>query len=154
MLKAYVSYLDVSHSAIVSKKNLSLCYHLTLIQTQVNFEYHIESKEAYTLINLSGILIAPNQSGELIEEFEETIAEGTLNVIVDLSGIETMNSTGLSVLISILTKARNAGGEAVLANLPEKVNELMVITKLYTVFTVAESIEAAEELLNKEETWL
>ena len=120
----------------------------------MNFEYHIESKEAYTLINLSGILIAPNQSGELIEEFEETIAEGTLNVIVDLSGIETMNSTGLSVLISILTKARNAGGEAVLANLPEKVNELMVITKLYTVFTVDESIEAAEELLNKEETWL
>ena len=120
----------------------------------MNFEYKVEPRETYTLISLSGVLIAPNQAQEVIGEMEEAIIEGTLNVVVDLSGIKTMNSTGLSLLISILTKARNAGGEAVIASLPEKVNELMVITKLYTVFTVAESIEAAEELLNKEETWL
>ena len=141
-------------SAFVSKKNLSLCYHLTLIQTQVNFEYKIEPQETYMLISLSGVLIAPNQSKEVLGEVEEAIIEGTLNVVVDLSEIKTMNSTGLSLLIGILTKARNAGGEAIITSLPEKVNELMIITKLYTVFTVAETIEAAEELLNKEETWL
>ena len=120
----------------------------------MNFEYKIEPQETYTLISLSGVLIAPNQSKEVLGEVEEAIIEGTLNVVVDLSGIKTMNSTGLSLLIGILTKARNAGGEAIITSLPEKVNELMIITKLYTVFTVAETIEAAEELLNKEETWL
>ena len=120
----------------------------------MNFKYNIESKETYALIYLSGVLIAPNQSTGLIEEVEEMVVEGMQNIIVDLSGIESMNSTGLNVLIGILTKARNAGGEAVIANVPDKVNELMVITKLNTVFTVADSIEAAVELLNKEETWL
>ena len=120
----------------------------------MNFEYKTESKEAYALIHLSGVLIAPNQTTELLEDVSELVAEGSLNIIVDLSGIETMNSTGLNMLITILTKARNAGGEAIVANLPDKVKELMVITKLNTVFSVAESLDAAVELLNKEETWL
>ena len=120
----------------------------------MNFEYKIESKDAHALIYLSGVLIEPNQTTSLLEEVDDVVGNGTVNIIVDLSGIETMNSTGLNVLISILTKARNAGGEAIVANLPAKVHELMVITKLNTVFSVAESIDEAAELLNKEETWL
>ena len=120
----------------------------------MNFEYNIENEDGYTLIHLSGVLIAPTQFTELIESVHELISESTKNIIVDLAGIESMNSTGLNVLISILTKARNAGGEAVVANIPERVNELMIITKLNTVFTVAESIDKAVELLNKEETWM
>jgi len=106
------------------------------------------------LVHLSGVLLASDQTTELVEDVQKLIEEGTQNLIVELSGIETMNSTGLSLMISILTKARNAGGETVIANIPEKVNELMVITKLNTVFTVAGTVEEAVELLNKEETWL
>jgi len=120
----------------------------------VNFEYNIEEKEHYAVISLSGVLISPDQSTILTENVQELIDAGTQNVIVDLSGIETMNSTGLSILISILTKTRNVGGEVVIVNIPKKVNELMIITKLNTVFTVAESIVGAVALLNKEETWL
>lgn len=106
------------------------------------------------MVHLSGVLLASDQTTELVEDVQKLIEEGTQNLIVELSGIETMNSTGLSLMISILTKARNAGGETVIANIPEKVNELMVITKLNTVFTVAGTVEEAVELLNKEETWL
>ena len=38
-----------------------------------------------------------------------------------------MNSTGLNILINILTKSRNAGGETVIANIPEKVKQLMIM---------------------------
>jgi len=120
----------------------------------VDFEYKIEEKEQFALVHLSGVLIAPNQTTALIENVQELVDNGMLNLIVNLSGIETMNSTGLNVMISILTKARNAGGEAIITNIPKKVNELMVITKLNTVFTVTDSIEDAVKLLNKEETWL
>jgi len=121
----------------------------------VNFKYNIETNDGHGLIELSGILIAPNQTTSLIEEVEEVVLEGIHNLVVDLSGIESMNSTGLNVLISILTKARNAGGEAIVTKVPDKVNELMVITKLNTVFTVSDSVEDAVALLNKEkQTWL
>lgn len=120
----------------------------------MSFEYQIEKKDQYILVNLSGVLIGSDQSTDLADEVQGLIDQGTQNVIVSLAGIETMNSTGLSVMISILTKTRNAGGEVVITDVPQKVNELMVITKLNTVFTVAESVEEAIELLKKEESWL
>jgi len=48
-----------------------------------------------------------------------------------------MNSSGLNTLIQLLTKARVAGGEAVLYNMNKKINELILITKLHTLFKIA-----------------
>jgi len=56
------------------------------------------------------------------------------------------------VLINILTKSRNSGGEAIITNVPEKINNLIITTKLNTVFAVTKSIEEALEMLTKQET--
>ncbi|HIA37238.1 MAG TPA: anti-sigma factor antagonist [Flavobacteriales bacterium] len=120
----------------------------------MDFEFKIEPKEQYNFIHFGGDLIEANQTNDLLAQVDEHINESRINFIIDLHSIEYMNSTGLNILINILTKSRNAGGETVIANIPEKVKQLMIITKLNTVFTVADTVQEAIDLLKKEESWL
>ena len=61
----------------------------------------------------------------------------------DLAKVDWMNSTGLGILISGLTTLRNNGGELKLANVTEKIQSLLTITKLITVFENFDSVEEA-----------
>ena len=54
-----------------------------------------------------------------------------------------MNSSGLGMLISAMTTLRNAGGDLRLANVADRIQSLLVITKLITVFKHFESVEDA-----------
>lgn len=108
---------------------------------------HTINKEANILsIVLNGSILAKTDAEEVTALIEEEIENGNNKVIIDLGGLDYMNSTGINVFISYLTKCRNSGGELVIANVSPKVEQLLVITKLFSVFTVAES---AEEGLNK-----
>jgi len=75
--------------------------------------------------------------------------DGIKNVLIDLAEMQYMNSTGLSILINILTQTRSKGGEVVVANVPEKINKLLVITKLNSVFNIKENIELAKTELTQ-----
>lgn len=112
------------------------------------FEYNINKQSDYAVIHLSGELIEKGQAMSLLEN-AETLAKETCNKwAIDLEQLKYMNSSGLNTLIQLLTKARVAGGEAVLYNMNKKINELILITKLHTLFKVAENKEAALKLLN------
>ncbi|MGH8004856.1 MAG: STAS domain-containing protein, partial [Limisphaerales bacterium] len=63
--------------------------------------------------------------------------------VIDLSDVDWMNSTGLGILISGLTTMRGSGGELKLARVTDKIQSLLVITKLVTVFESHDSVEAA-----------
>lgn len=71
------------------------------------------------------------------------------NLIIDMSDMRYMNSTGLNILVNLLTIYRNKGHEAVIINVPEKINQLLVITKLNSVFNIINSLKEAEQYLNK-----
>lgn len=86
------------------------------------------------VIKISGNYISDLDHKALIEKVDECINNGTHNFVIDMEGINFINSSGLSVLIRVLTKARTKGGEAVLSAIPSKVNELLVMTKLNNVF--------------------
>ena len=69
---------------------------------------------------------------------------------IDLSEVRYMNSSGIGVLITILTKFRNKGGEVVLIKPSDQIRKLLVITKLNAIFTIVESEEEAKtKLTNK-----
>ena len=120
----------------------------------MDFKYSIDKKKQHVLVKLSGNLIAQNQTTELLEDIEDHILDNFTFFIVDLTELDHMNSNGLNILINILTKSRNAGGETVITGLSEKINKLIVITKLNTVFSIAKNQEEALEMFNKEESWL
>lgn len=111
------------------------------------FEYTITEEKEIQVLFLSGELIDKNQALELIKKVDELLEFGKNKLIIDLTNLKYMNSSGLNVLIQLLTKARTRGGESVICNVSKKVNELLVITKLNTLFKVAETEEEARELL-------
>lgn len=72
------------------------------------------------------------------EKFREVIAglidEGTKKVLVDLSSVPWMNSSGVGILISAYTSLRNAGAGVKFLNINERVKSILMVTKLLTVF--------------------
>jgi len=62
---------------------------------------------------------------------------------IDLSKVKWMNSSGLGALMAGLTTLRNAGGDLKLANVTKKIESLLLITKLITVFETYESVDRA-----------
>lgn len=114
----------------------------------MNFTHTITPKPNYILVSLEGRLIDKATAETLISETEQLIANGKNKFVIEGKKLEYMNSSGLSVLLHILTKARNAGGEAVLCELSKKVKQLFVITKLTSVYSVVDNLSEAEAKFN------
>lgn len=114
------------------------------------FGYTSSKKENnINLFKLSGELIDRNQSKELLTEIDAVIAAGENKVLLNLQELNYINSSGLNVLINILTKARKAGGDTAICCVNKKITELLVITKLDSIFNVSSNEEKALEILNK-----
>ncbi|MDX2171760.1 MAG: STAS domain-containing protein [Bacteroidota bacterium] len=113
----------------------------------MNFDFDIKKFENYAVIKLNGELIEKSQANALLEQTDELVKENFTKLAIDLEELKYMNSSGLNTLIQLLTKARVGGGEAVLYNMNKKINELILITKLHTLFKVTETKEEAIKLL-------
>lgn len=116
----------------------------------MSFEFEIKEYKKYADVKLKGELIDKLQSQALLEKIDEYIQNNISNFTFDLNHLKYLNSSGLNVLIQIFTKARNNNGEAVLYHLNKKINELILITKLNTIFKIAENQKEAVKLLNIE----
>ena len=111
------------------------------------FEFSINDKNNHVVVTLRGDLIEKNQANELIANIEELVAANKNKIALNLEGLKYMNSSGLNTLIQLLTKTRNSGGETVIYNMNKKINELLLITKLNTLFKIVDTEEQALKLL-------
>ena len=113
------------------------------------FDYKsTKSKGIYSFV-LYGELIDRNQATQMLAEIDSSIDAGDNKILLNLVDLKYINSSGLNVLINILTKARKSGGDVAICNVNKKITELLVITKLNSVFNVSDSVEKAAEVLNK-----
>jgi anti-sigma B factor antagonist len=101
------------------------------------------------IIKLSGDLIGENSGTNLLDAVNNAIQEKVIICIIDISDLRYINSSGIGVLITILTKFRNKGGEVYLMNPSENVKKLLVITKLNAIFHIVQSEEEVEKIINK-----
>jgi anti-sigma B factor antagonist len=102
-----------------------------------------EIKNDILIIRLEGDLIGENDGAAVLGKATDAIQEKVLKCIVDISKLRYINSSGIGVLITILTKFRNKGGEVFLMNPSESVQKLLVITKLNAIFQIAKTEEEA-----------
>ena len=100
------------------------------------------------IVALKGNILSDQHGQNVMDEIDKLIEGGANRFVIDLTELQFINSSGLSFLLRILTKARRADGEVILTNLPEQLPKLLVITKLNNVFTVADSNEAASAQLS------
>lgn len=114
----------------------------------MTFEFKIKEHKKYVDIKLKGELIDKTQALPLLEKIDEYIQSNMVHFTFDMHELKYLNSSGLNVLIQIFTKARNNNGEAVLYRLNQKINELILITKLHTIFKITNTQKDAVKQLN------
>jgi len=112
-----------------------------------DFEYTTE-KESIVVIKLIGSLIESSHAINLLNKVDEFIANGKSKFVLNMGEFIYMNSSGLSVIISLLTKARKNDGDVVICNITKKNNDLLIITKLNSVFTVCDNLPEALNSFN------
>ena len=98
-------------------------------------------------LTLAGDLIGSPDTQQLIQSVDEHLGGAVTNCAVDLSNIRYINSTGIGVLVSLLTKFRSRGGEMVLINPADHPKKMLALTKLNSIFTVAADQAAARHQL-------
>ncbi|MDH5365347.1 MAG: STAS domain-containing protein [Cyclobacteriaceae bacterium] len=105
--------------------------------------YTSEIKEGILVVNLTGDLIGEDNGFTLLELVNDTISNKIIKCVINISDLRYINSSGIGVLITVLTKFRNKGGEVYLVKPSESVKKLLIITKLNAIFNVSEKIEEA-----------
>jgi len=100
-------------------------------------------------LRLTGDLIGEDNGPEIIEISSSALKNGNEKCLVDISEVRYINSSGIGVLITLLTKFRNKGGDIVLVNPSKHVNKLLIMIKLENIFNIAQTEEDALELINR-----
>ena len=95
------------------------------------------------IVDISGRIALGEESAALRNLVRDLLSEGHVRILLNLAGVQYIDSSGLGALVSAYTSARKADGELKLVNLPEKVDNLMQVTKLYTVFDIKNDEAAA-----------
>jgi len=106
-------------------------------------QFETEEKEGVLHMKLDGDLIGENNGPQILDKISEYIMKKVNFAVIDLGSVRYINSSGIGVLITVLTKFRNNGGEVYLVNPSEHVQKLLIITKLQAIFSIENTVEEA-----------
>jgi len=99
-------------------------------------EIHEREREGSTVLELKGRITVGPEASALRDKVSQLTAEGKRNLVLELSGVDFIDSTGLGALVICATSLRKLGGNVKLVNLNRRNIELLVMTKLATVFEI------------------
>lgn len=95
------------------------------------------------MLSLDGNLIGEESGSGILEAANEAVNRKIVLCLVDIENVKYINSSGIGVLITLLTKFRNQGGEVAIVKPSEHVKKLLIITKLTAIFKISDSKEEA-----------
>jgi anti-sigma B factor antagonist len=99
-------------------------------------EFHQREHEGVNIIDLKGRLTVGDEASQFREYLGKALAAGGSNIILNMQGVDYVDSTGLGALVMVFTTQQKAGGKIKLLNLARRQIELLVMTKLATVFEI------------------
>lgn len=95
------------------------------------------------VLDVSGRITLGEGSIVVREAVKKLVADGTKKIVLNLGNVTYIDSSGIGELVSAFTSVSNNGGSLKLLNLTKRVQDLLQITKLYTVFEVFDDEAAA-----------
>jgi len=114
-------------------------------------KYDVKERYNCVIIEISGNVMGGPHAETFRKTLHELIEDGKKEVIADLSRVKFMNSSGLGLLIGGLTTMRNAGGDLVICEADKKIESLLMITKLITIFDHYRTLEEAVKSYKEKE---
>jgi anti-sigma B factor antagonist len=96
-----------------------------------------------TILDLSGKITIGEGSVQLRESVRQLLEGNKKKILLNLGDVSYVDSSGIGELVSSYSTANKSGGQLKLLNLTKKIQDLLAITKLLTVFEIHESEDAA-----------
>ena len=99
-------------------------------------EIQPREREGITILKLTGRITVGDEAGLLREKITARSAAGTRNIVLDMADVHYIDSTGLGALVMCATNMRKNQGALKLLSLNQRTIELLVMTKLATIFEI------------------
>jgi len=98
----------------------------------------IDSREVarVTILDVRGRIVLGDEIHSLRDAVRGLVADEKKKIILNLADVDYIDSSGVGELVGCYTTVKNSGGELKLLNLSQKVQDVLHVTKLYTVFDV------------------
>jgi len=101
------------------------------------------SRGDVTILEVEGKITIGKGDVALRDAVHQALGEGAKKIVMNLGAVSTVDSSGVGELVSAFTTVTNRGGRLKLLNLPPKVNDILQITQLITVFEVFDNEDEA-----------
>jgi anti-sigma B factor antagonist len=102
-----------------------------------------------TILDVSGKITIGVGDVQVRDAVHMALGSGARNLVLNLKNVTTIDSAGVGELVSAYTTVTNRGGKLKLVNLPSKVNDILQITQLITVFEVYDTEQEALESFHR-----
>ncbi|MBI4909562.1 MAG: STAS domain-containing protein [Acidobacteria bacterium] len=102
----------------------------------MDLEIRQRERDGIAILDLKGRLVVGDAAGAVREQLSQLCASGSMSIILNLKGVEYIDSSGLGALVVAYTSLKKNGGMVKLLNLTRRNIELLVLTKLSTVFEI------------------
>jgi anti-sigma B factor antagonist len=96
-----------------------------------------------TIVDISGRIVLGEESAILRGLIADLLSKGHKKILFNLGDVQYIDSSGLGFLVSAFTSVRKQGGTMKLLKLTNRVQDVMQITKLYTIFDIFDDETAA-----------
>ena len=102
-----------------------------------------QEREGVRILNMKGRITTGEEAMLFRETIQGLAAAGTSRVVLNLGEVDYIDSTGLGAIVMCSTAVRKAGGQMKLLNLNKRTVELLVMTKLATIFEIFTDVQDA-----------
>jgi anti-sigma B factor antagonist len=102
-----------------------------------------EAQGGVQVLDLKGKITIGSGDVQLRETINKLVDEGKKNILINMSDVTTIDSSGIGELVGCYTSVTNKGGRLKLLHLPPKINDVLTVTQLITVFDVYDSEQEA-----------
>jgi anti-sigma B factor antagonist len=109
----------------------------------VTIKTSTRQRDGVVIVDIVGELRLGEGTGILRDVVQETLGQGYTKLLLNLGSVRHIDSAGVGELMSCYTSVRNKSGQLKLMNLNKHVHNLLQITKLCTIFEVAEDENSA-----------
>lgn len=103
----------------------------------------VRQREGVQILDVEGKITIGKGDVALREAVHEQLGSGATKLLINLKEVSTIDSSGVGELVSAFTTVTNRGGKLKLVHLPPKVNDILQITQLITVFETYDNEDEA-----------
>ncbi len=109
----------------------------------MSLEMHAREVDGISILDLHGRIVAGSEASELRGQLSALASQRKANLILNLQNVHFIDSTGLGILVVGHSSMKAAGGALKLLHLSKRTAQLMILTKLATVFSIYDDEQSA-----------